>query len=611
MKRTTGTALVSLLKKALIKGGSLPLAPALPQKRCGVLPAAKLLKDLTRSGKSSAAPSAGGCRPPQRPPLYSLFMLILTLTFTAPGLWAQVQDEKNIITPTPMTQGSGGLTPYFWIGLQTVFSAGYNMETKAGGFRDYGGDNYTYASFNIAFVDSHYSTPKIFEVSSDPDTWSGKFKMMNFTGRINSYTTREINNPAWLAEISGKGARIGFFSQAGMVIGSLEDTQNNTGTSTSANDPKPWTKISAGNKVLALGDDDLGKNYYNGYRSTPLPHETVYTANSTGKSAVMYAGYEKRNVWNAYLTMLSEGNVNSNLTKNSQGDTPNDGFAAALDFGVSPFGPVTGDEHPMTFNLTGNFAGGANFETNENIGFGLKAETGHWLFDNYVVAPVFAFDGKLDVNNEFTWKTGGGLTFQFSGMRWVADDWNEITTITNYDFRYENNQILKYAYAQAYLAYSEQTDFDMVLKAEEPDGDAGFHEKLGAMYELRLYNLAGKVTTNTIDWSMWGRVSWDFNIKSYLISPYVRAYFDSAEVFKLRLGAQANVIPYTGFEIAYTAANLNPNADTAAKPMSHYDGVKDAGRLELIVILKSDNARPRTPKRMDFWNYSAYANGMP
>jgi hypothetical protein len=534
-------------------------------------------------------------------------ILLAILTLTAPALWAQVQDGRTIITPTPMTQGGGGITPYFWIGLQSIFSAGYNIETGAGGFRDYGRDNHTYASFNIAFVDSHFSTPKIYEVGSDPNIWSGKFKLMNFTGRLNSYDTREINNPHWLAEISGKGAHIGFFSQAGMVIGSLDDTQNTDGTQTTANDPKPWAKIYAGNKVLDLGDNDLGKPYYNNEISAHPSHETYYGA--AEKGSMMYVGYEKPNVWNTYITMLSEGNVNSDLTKNADGTKKNDGFAAAMDFGLSPLGLVTDDEHPLTFNLTGNAVTGTNFESNYdgNFGFGLKAESGHWLWDAYSISPVIAFDGKLDTNDEFTWKTGGGLTFHLSGMRWVADEWNEIPVyLKNYSVRYENSQILKSAYAQAYLAYSDETDLDMVLKFEEPDGDAGFHEKLGALYELRLYNLTGSVTGSTLDWSMWGRLSWDIAVKSYLITPYARAYFDSAEVFKLRLGAQANFIPYTGFEIAYTSANLNPDANSSARPMSHYDGIKDAGRLELIVILKSDNARPKTPKRMDFWNYSTY-----
>lgn len=524
------------------------------------------------------------------------------------SLWAQVEGEGDIITPTPKVQGPGGVTPYFWLGIQTIFSAGYNMETEAAGFWNLGGDNYTWASFNVVFVDSHYDTPKLYEVANDPNVWSGKFKLLNFTARMNNYDTREVNNPAWLAEISGKGAHIGFFTQAGTIIGWLSDTQNESGSAT----PKPFAKISAGNKVLNLGDNDLGQSYYNG--TIGVSHETVYTTPSNGNGAVMYAGYEWPNLFNAYITGLSEGNVNSNTTPKEDGSKIGDGIAIALDFGVSPFGLITDDENPLTFNLTGNMIGGYKFETTskENFGFGLKAEQGTWLgIHNFVLSPVMAFDGRLDTDNDFIWKLGGGLTFQFSGMRWVSDDWNEIKGITNYDVRYENEKILKYAYAQVYAAYSEKTDFDMVFKVEEPDGNTGFHDKLGAMLELRLYNLTNTVTTNTIDWAMQGRVSYDFNVKSYLISPYVRAYLDSDAVFKLRLGAQANIIPYTGFEIAYTSANLNNGATTTDKPMNHYNSIFDAGRLELIVVLKSDDPKPKTPKRMNFWNYNSYINGVP
>jgi hypothetical protein len=81
-------------------------------------------------------------------------------------------------------------------------------------------------------------------------------------------------------------------------------------------------------------------------------------------------------------------------------------------------------------------------------------------------------------------------------------------------------------------------------------------------------------------------------------------------VFKLRAGAYANIIPFTCFELAYTSANLNKNAEIndipANRPMSHYNSIFDAGRIELIVILKSDDIRPQVPKRMSDWNYPTY-----
>jgi hypothetical protein len=520
-------------------------------------------------------------------------MLTVMLAITGIPLSAQVQADTEIVTPPSQFQDHGGVTPWFWVGLKSIFSGGYNIETGAAGFRNHGGDNFTYASFNLAFVDSHYQTPKFYEVprNIDGDAWTGKFKLMNFTSRINSWNQNEAaienNRPAWLAEISGKGAHVGFFTQAGQLIGGLDDDQTNN---------SPRTSLSAGNMVLELGDTDLGKSVYETGKAGTV---TTYKADG---GALWYAGYEKTELFNAYLSMLSEGNVNSNISQGS-----NDGFAAALDFKVSPLGLIADSENPFTLTLTGNAVTGWRFETNENVGFGFKAEPGFWLRDNFVITPVLALDGKMDVNNDFTWKTGGGLVFRFSGMRWITDgdDWNELSQISNVDFRYENNKILKYAYAQVYAAYSETDDLDMVFKVEEPDGDVGWHEKLGAMAEFRLYNLTKKITTNTLDWAVQGRISYDLTVKSYLITPYVRSYLDSNAVLKLRVGAQANFIPYTGFEIAYTSANLNAGATGFSFPnaMSHYQNSIDAGRLELIVILQSDNAKPRTPKRMNDWNY--------
>jgi hypothetical protein len=403
----------------------------------------------------------------------------------------------------------------------------------------------------------------------------------------------ENNRPAWLAEISGKGVHIGFFTQAAELVGSLDDPQAETNS--------PRTSISAGNMVLPLGDNELGKYYYNKPASGAA---TVYS----GTQGLWYTGYEKQDLFNVYLTMLSEGDVNSTLTENADGTKKNDGFAGALDFGVYPLGLIAGEETPFTINVTGNVIGGVRFETNENIGFGLKTEPSFWLGrGNFVLTPVAAFDGKVDVNNTFTGKAGFGLIFQFSGMRWITDgeDWNDMASLTNASYRYENNKILKYAHAQIYGAWSEADDLDMLFKIEEPDGDVGFHDKLGFMAEMRLYNLTEK--TKKTGWEIQGRLSYDFEIKNYLITPYVRSYLNKDAVLKLRIGAQANIIPYTGFELAYTTSNLNQGADN----FSYNNNDMDKGRIELIVILQSDNVRPKTPKRMDFWDYSKYAAGIP
>jgi len=567
---------------------------------------------------------------------FFLAMAVALALISVPA-FAQVEAEDEIETPAPQFQDHGGVTPWFWVGLQTVFSGGYNIETGAGGFRNYGGADHTYASFNLAFVDSHYQTPKFYEVPReiDPNAWTGHFVLLNFTSRINSWSgeTRIENNvPAWLAEITGKGARIGFFTQAASLIGGVEDPER------TRDNADPITKISGGDKVLNLGTGQLGKLYYE--RGTDPIVTTTYDA--TDKGAIMYGGYEKKELWNVYLTMLSEGNVNS-IVKDNAGKEQNKGFAGVIDFGVTPFGLITDEQTPLTVKVTGNtitgfkFTKGANAE--QNVGFGIEGEGGIWLKrDNFVLSPVVAFDGKVDSHNDFYWKFGGGLTFRFSGMRWTSDDWGDLynngytTTARTFegntpfaDWRYENNKILKYAYGQAYLAYSEENDLNMLFRIEEPDSNLGFHDKLGFLAEVRLNNLTEKIkkTTwknetvdggtkrvknteweaQTITWETQARVSWDININQFLVTPYVRGYLNSDYVFKMRLGTYANFIPFTGFELAYTSANLNPNAETTTKPMSHYAGIFDSGRIELLVILKSDDIKPQVPKRMSDWNY--------
>ncbi|MDR3284405.1 MAG: hypothetical protein LBS97_04400 [Treponema sp.] len=511
------------------------------------------------------------------------FLAVLLLAAAAGVLWAQVQAEDSIAFPAAEDLKPGAITPQFYISAQAIFSGGYNFETGAKGFRDYGGDNGTWATFSVAFMDSHYGAPKRYNTGNKADDWGAKFKFFNYTMRMDSWDTSnsqpELNPAAWLGEISGMGAHIGFFSQAGSLIYPTDRTKNN-----------PVKILSAGNKVINLGDDSLGDLYY----PEDLSSRAGSAVTSYAGTAIMYAGYEN-DLFTAYLSFASEGDVNTAASANA------DGFAGVLDFTVSPWGTLTNMRHPFTLNITGNAIGGVDF-TDNPTGFGLKAELGQWLGGNFVINPVVAFDGKATVN-DFYWKAGGGLIFRFSSAQYVTDEWNELTDMSNYLYRYENSKILKYAYAQVYGAYSEADDFDLVFRLEEPDNEIGFHDKLGAMLEFRMFNLTGTVTTNTLEWATWGRVSWDFDVgDAKVVTPYLRGYLDSNAALKLRVGAQANLIPYAGFEIAYTSANLNESAANA---------LPDAGRIELIVILKSDDAKPKTPKRMDFWEYSRYTSGLP
>jgi hypothetical protein len=534
--------------------------------------------------------------------------------------WAQIFNDEDIPTPATEVVGPGGLTPQLYFSASLQFGAGYNFETGAKGFRDYGGDNDTSFSFSVAFVDSHYQSPKRFEVGAPKeDQWSARFKFFNYTLRLDTWDyAGELNKGAWLAEISGMNAHIGFFTQAGRLINGLDQIARDKDSYN-----KPISQIYAGGKVMGLGFNDLNKSYYDIDASDTSTTVTAYKAENKG---VFYAGYELPDLFKVYGTALSEGDVNSDVSKGKH-----DGLAGALDFALSPWGTATGRRAPTTLNFEGSLIGGADFDNNP-FGFGLKAEAARWLGGDLVIAPVVAFDGKkMDqhntagklTNDKFYWSMGGGLTFRFSSPKWVSDEWDELLGITNVTYRYENSKILKYAYAQVYAAYVDNKNLlnsddskvlNLVFKAEEPDGEAGFHDKLGAMFELRLNNVTKKEVARDYDWAMQGRVSYDLDISKMLITPYVRAYLDSGAVFKLRVGAQANIIPKCGLEIAYTSANLNP--DAYGKTIYTDIGVDktdvlDKGRIELVVVLKNDNDRPKTRKRMDEWNYAKYKDGRP
>jgi hypothetical protein len=125
------------------------------------------------------------------------------------------------------------------------------------------------------------------------------------------------------------------------------------------------------------------------------------------------------------------------------------------------------------------------------------------------------------------------------------------------------------------------------------------------MYNLTDNSATKKLTTKPLDWIAQGRVAYDLNVKNIPLTPSFRTYIDSNAVFKMRLGVEANVVPYTSFGLSYMSANLNNGADTTLKPNGAQSGIFDAGRVEFTVMLKSDNVRPRLPKRMEEWGTSS------
>lgn len=503
-------------------------------------------------------------------PLVMLLMLLLS-----PLAMAQIMTTQEVPMVPPVEQGGGQVTPSFWIGAQAVESFGYNLETGAFGLRNHSDD--TWASFNLAFVDSKYGDPKFVEFGGDPKIWTGRIRLLNYTYRLNSWTsTPEVNLPSWIAEIQGQGFHIGLFSQAGALIEPTSATNNN-----------PAPKLSSANMVLYFDNPNaLDADYLAG--TNPA------TAVSYTGSGLVYIGFTQKDLMKAYLSILSEGNVNSNIANGA-----NDGWAGAVDLYFTPLGTALTKNKPISPRLSLNAVKGYNYTQNP-LGLGAKAELSLYLGKSLGLTPVAAFNGKLDdQTNAFTWTAGGGLIFRFSDALFVADEWGELKTSPTsnfFDYSYENSKILKYAYIQAYASYSENTDLDLAVKFEEPDGEAGFHKDLGAMAEFRLNNVLQSNST-VLAWSAVGRISYEL-MKDTVI-PYVRSYLDSKSVLKLRTGVQiGGIIPNTGFELAYTSRNLNQGASSNAASDKF-----DRGRIEFITIIKTDSGRVLTPKRMSDLNY--------
>jgi hypothetical protein len=487
-------------------------------------------------------------------------MVVATLIMVAASGRTQVMDTDDIILPTPTEQAGGAVTPYFWVGAQAVGSLGVNLNNGAFGLRNHAGD--TWVSFNIAFVDSLYMAPKSYEVGNDPSIWSGHLALRNYTARLNSWEewTDSVNTPVWLAEVQGHGFHIGLFSQAGALFHG--DNVNVPST------------INSGDLVLYLNDADVR---YGDFLDTSNP---LTTAEYDG-SALLYAGYEQEELFRTYVTLTTEGNA----TESDAADA--DGVAGALDVTVTPFGTHADEEQPFILDITANAVYGYGFDTNP-IGFGIRVQPTIHLVDYYALTPVVAFEGMVPEGESLQWSAGAGVLMSLSGKRWTGDFWGEAEPASYFDTYYENSQILKFAYAQAYAAFSPDQDLDLVLKFEEPDGEIGFHENLGALAEFRLNNVIGTGAAG-LGWSAIGRISYDLD--NHTLIPSLRVYVNYENTIRIRPAIEFAGIPHTSFELSYSSSNLNHAAP----------GDFDLGTIELVGIIKTDAGIIRVPRNMNAW----------
>jgi len=256
-------------------------------------------------------------------------------------------------------------------------------------------------------------------------------------------------------------------------------------------------------------------------------------------------------------------------------------------------------------NNTTSFSGASgavNLNQGDTAGFGVAGQVDYWLGKDFVISPAAAFDGRLNDSaystrtDSFEWETGGGLILTMSPKKFVADDWNELSTVASV---VANNKIQKFAYVQVMAMYSKATDEDLAIKFEEPDGAVGFDPNWGGMFEYRVNNLAKTVSTNTTTWSATGRVSYDF--ADHTIVPYLRWYasgsdlltIDKTSLVKLRLGVQVSLLPGVGVEATYLSPQVYSSGTTKS----------DAGKFELITILSTDGGKVMTPKTMNFTDW--------
>jgi hypothetical protein len=483
----------------------------------------------------------------------------------AMALSAQVMNGSLVPEQAAKPVSPGELAPSFWIGAQAITTVGANLQTGASGM-SYDG-NQTWVSFNVAFLDSHYDTPKKVVSADDPGSWSLSFRLQDPTARINSYSSGpEVNFPSWNLGVQGNGWRLGFFTENNQTTG------NNLGGDQTNG---PGTTLTGANQALYLGQATAGSGAVTGT-------ETVVQV-SYNVSSAAYASYEVPNLGKVALTVGSGSDPAATGAKNS--------WAGVLDWSASPLGPGSIDE-PLTFTLKGNLIGGTNFSTGNPVGFGLQTQLDDYLDDDVVLSPVVAFDGRLND----TWtpgvslaanslsletKVSGGLLFALSPKQWVSDDYSELPSQGTFE-NVENAKIQKFTYVQVMADFFRQSlannspDMDLVFRAEEPDGIVGLDDNLGWMSEFRVGQLLKANPGASTTWSTIGRLSYD--LSAHRVSPYVLWFYDSTNLAKLRFGVRASLVKGTALEVNYMTSNLT---SVTSSPL-------DKGRIEVLLGLSTD-----------------------
>lgn len=498
--------------------------------------------------------------------LTTLVFLGLTALLSAQILKIEDAPEQAAKPVTP-----GDITPTFWIGGQAIAIVGKNLETGVSGI-GYSTDD-TWLSFNVAFLDSHYSTPTKVQSKDDPNQWSLAFKLYGFTERLNSYSSSpgERNWPNWGLGVQGFGWHFGFLTQYNQENG--VNTGGDSGN-------KPGTYLTGANEVLYLGQGTAGDSPF------LAGNDTVVTTTYSGLSGSGYVGYEVPNYFKLYLT---GGTRASDETTTS---TTQNAYAGVANFTVSPLGPGSYDE-PLTFTLRGNAIGGTGFTKAQGgnpVGFGVQGQVDYYFDDDVVLSPLGAFDGRVNDSlslvtgaSNFEWKAGGGLQLALSQKQWVTDAYKELPSQGTGTEIFESSKILKYTYFQVVADYARSSftqknkDVDLIFKAEEPDGIQGVDDKLGAMAEYRVSNLTLANTGSKLTWSTIGRVSYD--LAGHTVNPYVHWYYDSTQVTKVRLGVQMTPLKGTAVEVNYMSANLNSAG-----------GKTDQGRIEVLLGIATDSS---------------------